>query len=62
MCQVEGMTINVTLNTASGQVVTVDYATSDITATAGSDYTAASGTLTLLAGRVVQDLLDRRQQ
>ena len=31
--------------------VTVDYATSDGTATAGSDYTAASGTLTFTAGQ-----------
>ena len=35
--------------TASG-TVTVDYATSDVTATAGDDYTAASGTLTFAAG------------
>ena len=32
--------------------VTVDYATSDGTATAGPDYTAASGTLTFLAGQM----------
>lgn len=36
----------VTLSTASGQIVTVAYATANGTATAGSDYTAASGTLT----------------
>ena len=30
--------------------MTVDYATSDGTATAGSDYTAASGTLTFASG------------
>ena len=35
----------VTLNPASSQVVTVAYATQDGTAVAGSDYTAASGTL-----------------
>ena len=39
-------TITVTLSTASGQQITVDYATSDGTATAGDDYTAASGMLT----------------
>ena len=33
--------------------VTVDYATSDGTATAGSDYTSTSGTLTFAAGRYV---------
>ena len=30
--------------------VTVDYATSNGTATAGSDYTATNGTLTISAG------------
>jgi hypothetical protein len=42
------------LSAASGQVVTVDYATSDGTATAGSDYLAASGTLTFAPGVVSQ--------
>jgi uncharacterized repeat protein (TIGR01451 family) len=40
----------VTLSTASGQTVTVDYATADNTATAGTDYQAASGTLTFNPG------------
>jgi len=40
------LTFTVTLAPASSQTVTVDYATSDGTATAGSDYTAATGTLT----------------
>ena len=35
----------------SASDVTVDYATSDGTATAGSDYTGASGTLTIPAGQ-----------
>jgi CSLREA domain-containing protein len=43
-------TITVTLNAASGNPVTVDYATSDLTATAGSDYTAVSGRLTFNPG------------
>lgn len=43
-------TITVTLNTATTAEVTVDYATSDGTAVAGVDYTAASGTLTFAAG------------
>ena len=43
-------TFTVTLNPASLQTVTVDYATSDGTATAGSDYTAASGSLTFAPG------------
>ena len=40
----------VTLDTAGIQTVTVDYATGDGTATAGSDYAATSGTLTIAAG------------
>ena len=44
----------VTLTPASGQAVTVDYNTSDGTATAGSDYTTTSGTVTFLAGQTSQ--------
>ena len=40
----------VSLTRAAGSALTVDYATSDGTATAGSDYTSASGTLTIGAG------------
>ena len=40
----------VTLDRERHAAVTVDYATSDETATAGSDYTATSGTLTFGAG------------
>ncbi len=40
----------VTLNRAVAETVTVDYATSDGTATAGADYTATSGTLTFAPG------------
>jgi hypothetical protein len=43
-------TVTVALSAASGNTVTVNYATSNGTATAGSDYTAASGTLTWTAG------------
>ncbi|MGE0363392.1 MAG: Calx-beta domain-containing protein, partial [Vicinamibacterales bacterium] len=39
-------TFTVSLSAASTDPVTVDYATANGTATAGSDYTAASGTLT----------------
>ena len=35
-----------TLSAASEKTITVDYDTSDGTATAGSDYTAGSGTIT----------------
>ena len=43
-----------TLSHASSRTVTVGYATSDGTAVAGSDYTAASGTLTFNAGDTSQ--------
>jgi hypothetical protein len=43
-------TFSIQLDQSVSQNVTVDYATSDGTATAGSDYTAVSGTLTILAG------------
>jgi len=42
--------IIVNLSSASGQPVTVDYATSNGTAAAGSDYTTTSGTLTFNPG------------
>ena len=42
----------VSLNLASGQAVTVEYATADGTAAAGADYTEASGTLTFAAGEL----------
>ncbi len=62
--------ITVTLNRTSGQTVSVDYATSDLTATAGQDYTAVNGILTFAAGQVSQtfpvtiinDLLDEVDQ
>jgi Calx-beta domain/FG-GAP-like repeat len=40
-----------TLSYAANVAVTVNYNTTDITATAGSDYTAASGTVTIPAGQ-----------
>ena len=46
----ESATFTVSLSVASGWTVTVDWATSDGTATAGTDYTAGSGTLTFAAG------------
>ncbi|HEX7155181.1 MAG TPA: Calx-beta domain-containing protein [Thermoanaerobaculia bacterium] len=49
---VEGVaaTFTVTLAPASTLPVTVDYATGDVTAIDGDDYTGASGTLTFAAG------------
>ena len=48
----EGGTLQfaVTLSQAAAETATVDYATSDGTATAGEDYAAASGTLTFAPG------------
>src|SRR4030095_6441056 len=47
-------TFTVSLSNASYQTITVNYATADSTATAGSDYTAASGTVTFTPGQVSQ--------
>jgi len=44
------LTFTVTKSGATSQSLSVNYATADGTATAGSDYTAASGTLTFAAG------------
>jgi hypothetical protein len=44
------LAINVMLSTPSVQVITVDYATSNGSAVAGSDYVAVSGKLTIPAG------------
>ena len=43
--------LTVTLSAASTQNVTVQYATTDGTAKAGTDYTATTGTLTIAAGQ-----------
>ena len=45
-------TFTATLDAASGRAITVAYATSDGTATAPDDYTAAAGTWTFAAGEV----------
>ncbi len=45
--------LNVSLTNPSFEDISVDYVTSDVTATAGSDYSAASGTLTIPAGDTV---------
>ncbi len=47
-------TFTVTLSAPSGQIVTVGYNTGNATAAAGSDYTAASGTLTFAPGVITQ--------
>jgi hypothetical protein len=43
-------TFTISLSAASGQAVTVDWATTAGTATAGTDYTAANGSRTIAAG------------
>ncbi len=50
------MTFTVTLSGAGNSQYTVDYASTDGTATAGSDYTAVSGTLTFAAGVTSQTI------
>ena len=47
-------TFTVTLSAVSGRTVTVDYKTADGTATAGSDYTAATGIVTFAPGETEQ--------
>jgi len=50
------MSVPVTLSAPSGNTVTVDYATSDMTAMAPADYLANSGTLTFMPGEVAQNI------
>ena len=54
--EAEGATLDfvVTLSRARNEATTVDYATSDGTATAGLDYTAESGTLSFAAGETAK--------
>ena len=52
------MAFDVRLQPASGRVVTVRYATADVTATTrGDDYTAVSGTMTFAAGATARTVL-----
>ena len=46
----------VRLSPSSDQEVTVDYATADRTAVAGSDYTSKSGKLTFIAGQTMETI------
>ncbi|MDQ3814350.1 MAG: hypothetical protein M3347_10415, partial [Armatimonadota bacterium] len=49
-------TFTISLSTASELTVTVNYATANGTATAGSDYTTASGTVTFVPGDVEETI------
>ena len=49
-----GLDFAVTLNRAASQAVSVDYATTDGTATAGVDYTTTAGTLTFAPGETAK--------
>ncbi|MBD2597429.1 M10 family metallopeptidase C-terminal domain-containing protein [Nostoc spongiaeforme FACHB-130] len=46
----QNVTYKVTLSNASSQTITVQYATANVSAIAGSDYTATAGTLTFNPG------------
>ena len=50
------MTFNVSLDTTLDQDVTFDFGTSDGTATAGADYTATNGSLTIVAGATTTEI------
>jgi len=54
--QTKSATFTLTLSAASGQTITVHYATANGTATAGSDYVAKSGTVTFNAGTTTQTI------
>ncbi|MEL7314787.1 MAG: Calx-beta domain-containing protein, partial [Cyanobacteria bacterium J06559_3] len=49
-------TFTVSLSAASNDTLTIDYATADDIAAAGSDYTAVSGSLTFLPGELTQNV------
>ncbi|HYH08790.1 MAG TPA: IPTL-CTERM sorting domain-containing protein [Thermoanaerobaculia bacterium] len=51
------LTFDVTLDSAAAGPVTVNYATSNGTATAGSDYVAANGTLTFVPGDLSEQIV-----
>jgi hypothetical protein len=55
-------TITVTRTGSTAEAVTLEYATSNGSATAGTDYTATNGTLTFNAGEITKDLCGHHRQ
>src|SRR5204863_62476 len=53
--------LTVSLSAATAQTVTVNYATANGTATAGTDYVSTNGTLTFLPGQTSQTITVNRQ-
>ena len=49
-CNAGSATVRVNVMGSSLQTITIHYATSDISAHAGTDYTSSAGTLTIPAG------------
>jgi hypothetical protein len=50
----KNLNFTLTLSTASGRTVWIDYATADGSAVAGADYVAASGSLSIAAGQTAK--------
>jgi hypothetical protein len=48
--------VQICLDNASGQAITVDYATKNASAESGKDYTAATGTVTIEAGQTCKNV------
>ncbi|BAQ61989.1 alkaline phosphatase [Geminocystis sp. NIES-3708] len=57
LTSLQNVTYTVILSQASSQTVTVQYATTNGTAIAGSDYTATSGTLTFSPGQISKTII-----
>ncbi len=53
----QNLVFSVSLSAPSGQIISVNYATSDGSARSTSDYTAKSGTLTFPVGQTSQSIL-----
>ncbi len=56
-CEADAITFTVCLSESSDEIVTVNFATQDGTATAGQDYVAGSGTVTFNPGATKQSIV-----